>query len=430
MRFNKKINNFLTIKSDNNDSGEIWLYGDITDDAWHESDVTPERIRDALNEMGTVNHIDLRINSAGGSCVAGNTIINVLDNYKRKTGARIYAYIDGLAASMASGVAMAADYIYMAENAIFMIHKPFSFAIGNTDELQHEKEILEKVEDTLVVNYMRHFKGTEDELRQLMADESWLTADEALEYGFCDEIVQAVEVAACAKGYVINGVEFDDSINAVKDKIKEHKKEVNDHMFEYDKALEQYGVTEEAFNALNMSAENVATLASNAVNAYAGYLNNTTDWNTINGMWSTTPVENFTWPALNLQIPTVEQFITKEQAKDALGEEMDADQILALAKAGKEMDKEADTKAKAYDALVKEAIDNAVKSGIKAKGEGFNETKWRKILNTLDYAEIIDQTKEWDDEAKSALKAGKSVSNRWAGLNGEDKNTNPEDYSF
>lgn len=201
-------------------------------------------------------------------------------------------------------------------------------------------------------------------------------------------------------------------------------------MFEYDKALEQYGVTEEAFNALNMSAENVATLASNAVNAYAGYLNNTTDWNTINGMWSTTPVENFTWPALNLQIPTVEQFITKEQAKDALGEEMDADQILALAKAGKEMDKEADTKAKAYDALVKEAIDNAVKSGIKAKGEGFNETKWRKILNTLDYAEIIDQTKEWDDEAKSALKAGKSVSNRWAGLNGEDKNTNPEDYSF
>lgn len=250
-KFRKQLYDFMSLTA-NDSEGDLWVYGDIADDKWFDNDVTPNTIRDSLNEMGNVGTLNLRINSYGGSTVAGNTIVNLIDNYKRKTGAKVHAYIDGIAASMGSGIAMAADYIFMAENAIFMVHKPFSIAVGNADDMEKEKEILDKVEDTLVANYMRHFNGSEDEMRQLMADETWLTADEALEYGFCDEIVPAVAVAASAKGIRINNQEF--SHEELKDRFKETEVE---NVFEYDENLKDYGISEETFKTLNMSADSV-----------------------------------------------------------------------------------------------------------------------------------------------------------------------------
>lgn len=73
-KFKKQIYDFMTIVADNS-VGEVWVYGDITDDAWYDNDVTPTRIRDALNEIGNVSTLNVRVNSYGGSVIAGNAII-------------------------------------------------------------------------------------------------------------------------------------------------------------------------------------------------------------------------------------------------------------------------------------------------------------------------------------------------------------------
>lgn len=369
-KFRKQLYDFMTLSA-NDSEGDLWIYGDITDDKWYDNDVTPNTIRQSLNEMGNVGTLNLRINSYGGSCVAGNAIVNLIDTYKRKTGAKVHAYIDGIAASMGSGIPMAADYIYMAENAIFMVHKPFSIAAGNADDMEKEKEILDKVEDTLVKNYMRHFNGTEDEIRQLMADESWLTADEALEYGLCDEIVPAIAVAASAKGIKINNVDFSDI--KLKDRFKETEVK---NVFEYDEKLMDYGISKDYFDSLNIGAEIVMPIVETV------YKQGLED------------KEN--------QI--------RENFRNVFGEDFTDEQIIDFVKSGMDADPIANTKAKEYDKLVNSAIDDAIKSGIKAKGDSFNDSKWKKILNTLDYNEIIDQKNEWEAEAKLVLKAGKRVS--------------------
>lgn len=369
-KFRKQLYDFMTLSA-NDSEGDLWVYGDIADDKWYDNDVTPNTIRDSLNEMGNVRTLNLRINSYGGSTVAGNAIINLLDSYKRKNGARIIGYNDGIAASMGSGILMAADYIYMAENAIFMVHKPFSIAVGNADDMEKEKEILDKVEDTLVKNYMRHFNGTEEEMRQLMADETWLTADEALEYGLCDEIVPAVAVAASAKGIKINNQEF--SHEELKDRFKETEVE---NVFEYDKKLMDYDISEDTFKSFNCSAETIFKV-----------------------------IDSIKDPN-----PPAPEFISIDMATEILGKQMDADEVLAFAKVGMDTDPVANNKAKEYDKLVNSAIDDAIKSGIRAKDKDFNEVRWKKILSGLDYAEIIDQKNEWEAEAKLVLKAGRRVS--------------------
>lgn len=432
-KFKRKLYDFMSLTA-NDTQGDLWIYGDIVDDKWYDTDVAPNNIRDALNDMGTVGTLNLRVNSYGGSCVAGNTIVNLIDNYKRKTGARVHAYIDGIAASMGSGVVMAADYIFMAENAIFMVHKPFSMAYGNSFDMEKEAEVLEKVEDTLVKNYMRHFNGTEEEMRQLMADESWLTADEALEYGLCDEIVPAVEVAASANGICINGKDFRDE--NLKNRFKETEGKT---VFEYDNALNNIGISKDVFGTLNTKADTINSIAEIVCNSLyneistTGISINNLGSNgygiTTNGTW-TYPMDIVT-PQITFNGIFDSDFISKEKAKDFLGKEFSAEEVLDFAKSGMEMDREADSKAKAYDRLVSSAIEDALKSGIKAKGESFNDSKWKKILNTLDYEEIVDQKNEWEAEAKIALKAGMKVSQPWA----QDKNpdnsaVNPDDYKF
>lgn len=394
-KFRKQLFDFMELSAIGTE-GDLWLYGDIVDEQWWDDEVSPRLIRDSLNDMGPVEVLNLHINSYGGSCVAGNAIVNLIDGYKKKTGARVNAYIEGIAASMGSGIAMPADYIYMAENAIFMVHKPFSIAIGNADDMAHEKEVLDKVEDTLVSNYMRHFNGTEEELRQLMADESWLTADEALTYGFCDEVVEPVQIAASAKGICINGKDFRE--DKLKGRFKETPVKESDNVFEYDNKLKDFGISEELFKSLNISVDTVCSVIENAV---------------------IQPQQEVT------------AYMTLCDVKDALGAEMDAEMVLNLAKAGMEMDHNADAKAKAYDKLVSGAIEDAIKSGIRAKGDSFNDTKWKKILATLDYEEIIDQKNEWEAEAKLVLKAGKRVSQVEDSMNKPDNSAvNIDDFKL
>lgn len=429
--YKKVINQYITAKASGSE-GELWIYGDIADSKWYDEDVTPSAIRDSLQEMGNIKTLNLRINSYGGSVFAGNAIVNVIDSYRKKSKVTVNTYIDGIAASMASGIAMVADKIYMAENAMLMLHKPISLAYGNANDFEKAITMLNSAEETLIVNYKRHFNKSEDELRELLDAESWLTAKESMEYGLCDEIIPAVEIAASAKGIIINGNEFRSSIDLIKDKYKINtKKEVND--MQYDESLVQYGITEEMFNSFVSSGNVFDSICKSVVSSVATQIETGETKFDLgeDGKYHATQNVCGTDFVMTVDNLAVDSFMTSDQAVDALGKEFTAEEILAFAKDGMEMDHEADTKAKAYDALVKSAIDEAIKNGIKAKGDSFNQKKWEKILASLDYEEILDQSKEWAEEAKNALHAGSRVSEPYKPSDTKnDGLVNPDDYKF
>lgn len=130
--------------------------------------------------------IHLRINSPGGSVFAGRAMETAL----RQHSAKVIVYVDGLAASAASFVAMAGDEIEMAQGAFFMIHKAWSMAWGNSDELRKEADLLDKVDGSLVKTYHDRTGLPEDELAEMMAAETWLDADEAVAKGFADRVAE------------------------------------------------------------------------------------------------------------------------------------------------------------------------------------------------------------------------------------------------
>lgn len=134
------------------------------------------------NKSKTIN---IRLNSPGGSVFDGTTIFNAIKQHKSKT----IAHIDGLAASIASVIALAADEVRMAENAFLMIHEPWSMVIGNADIMRDEAELLDKVGGTIAKTYMDKSKKDEKEILEMMKSETWMSAQEALDAGFVDSIV-------------------------------------------------------------------------------------------------------------------------------------------------------------------------------------------------------------------------------------------------
>lgn len=130
----------------------------------------------------TADVIRLRLNSPGGEVFDGTAIHSLL----RQHPARVEVHIDGLAASIASYIALAGDEIHMAEGAYLMIHNPWSFALGDADDLRKQAEVLDKVTSNLARAYAAKMGRPEAEVLALMADETWFTVDEALEAGLVD----------------------------------------------------------------------------------------------------------------------------------------------------------------------------------------------------------------------------------------------------
>lgn len=131
--------------------------------------------------------INLRINSPGGDVFAARAMESAI----REHSSTIVAHIDGEAASAATYVAIAADKVKISEGGFFMVHKAWSIALGNADDMLQMAALLEKVDETLVTTYANHTGKSADEIRQWMAAETWFTAQEALDAGFVDEITSA-----------------------------------------------------------------------------------------------------------------------------------------------------------------------------------------------------------------------------------------------
>jgi len=136
--------------------------------------------------------VHLRINSVGGSVVEGAAIYNALRRHK----GGLVVHIDALAASMASVIAMAGDETLIADNALVMIHNPWGMTMGDADELRKEADILDKLKATLVNAYVRKTGMESEQVAQMMDDETWLDATEAVALGFADAIEDGIEAAA------------------------------------------------------------------------------------------------------------------------------------------------------------------------------------------------------------------------------------------
>jgi len=144
-----------------------------------------------LDGLGEVEQIDLRISSPGGSIIEGNVIFNAIKRHP----ANVTVYIDGMAASMASVIAMAGDEILMADNALLMIHNPWTVSIGDSEQLRKDADLMDKMKSAITNAYSRS-NYSEEELEELMNAETWFTADEAIEAGFIDGTIEGLKAAA------------------------------------------------------------------------------------------------------------------------------------------------------------------------------------------------------------------------------------------
>jgi ATP-dependent Clp protease protease subunit len=140
-------------------------------------------------------HLHLRINSPGGEIIEGTAIYNALKRHK----GGVTVHIDGLAASMASVISMAGDPVFMASNALIMVHNPWTIAAGESEDLRKQADLLDTMKSNLVGAYTRKSGLEEEEVRKMMDEETWMDAREALAKGFIDAIEDATPVAASAR---------------------------------------------------------------------------------------------------------------------------------------------------------------------------------------------------------------------------------------
>ncbi|HUU98920.1 MAG TPA: head maturation protease, ClpP-related, partial [Phycisphaerae bacterium] len=169
---------------------EVFIYDEIG--FWGIS--AAQFIRD-LRAALPASEIVLRINSPGGEVFDGLAIYNYLRSEKTP----VTVLVDGLAASIASVIAMAGDVVTMPSNAFLMVHNPWTFAVGDADELKKVGETLEKFNDSLVGIYAKRTGKDAAEIKALLDAETWMNGTEAVAEGFADLVTDAVEIAASAE---------------------------------------------------------------------------------------------------------------------------------------------------------------------------------------------------------------------------------------
>ncbi len=190
-------------KKEDSKVGELMLYGIISRSSWLGDEVTPRNFKADLDALGEVSEINVYINSDGGDVFAGQAIHSMLKRHP----ARINVYIDGLAASIASVVAMAGDVVTMPANSMLMVHNPWTLALGNSEELRKIADDLDKIREGIIAAYQTKTVLAKDKIIEMMDSETWMTAEEAVKLGFADRIEKEKLVAASLSDgvLVLNG---------------------------------------------------------------------------------------------------------------------------------------------------------------------------------------------------------------------------------
>lgn len=197
------LGKLLALKNSTDEEVDLFFYGDIVSSwwgAWDNTDQYPESVRKFLDDAKGKN-LNVHINSGGGSVFAGITIYNMLKNFS----GRVTVYIDGMAASIASVIAMAGDRIVMRTGSSLMIHKPMMVMWGayNAAELTEIAAQLEEIQKCIMQVYKENKKDSADlsEIEEMVNRETWLTSDTASQY-FDVEVETSLEAVACESEYM------------------------------------------------------------------------------------------------------------------------------------------------------------------------------------------------------------------------------------
>lgn len=184
---------FFNAKKESDTKAVMDIYGEIVDDKLTDSETSAVSFRDALKEFGDVKEIEITINSSGGSVFSGINIANQIANHP----AHITVNVSGVAASIASVIAVAADTVKMESNSMMMIHEVWAPFMGNHSEMRKFADDLEKINTTVFNSYLNKNPDIDHAiLKDMMAKETWLTSEECLELGLIDEITEANRVSA------------------------------------------------------------------------------------------------------------------------------------------------------------------------------------------------------------------------------------------
>lgn len=189
-------------------TADIYIYDEIG--GWG---ISARRFTEDLISLGNLSHINLHIHSPGGEVFDGIAIYNQLKNHS----ATITVYIDGLAASIASVIAMVGDTVIMPKNAMMMIHKPWGVSWGDANDMREYADLLDKLENVLIPAYVAKTGKTTEEITAMLEQETWLDGDECVEHGFADKVIEPVKAMASLTSKRIE--EFSSMPSAIKNQI-------------------------------------------------------------------------------------------------------------------------------------------------------------------------------------------------------------------
>lgn len=180
-------NKYYSLFQENNEA-TIKIYGDITSWEWFESDVSSYTLSKELDTI-EADTINVYINSYGGEVAEGLAIYNALKRHK----AKVKTYCDGFACSAASVIFMAGDERIMSTASLLMIHNAWIWASGNANDLRKQADDLDVITQASINAYMQEVNISEDELKEMLDNETWISPQDALEKGFITSIVNEKE---------------------------------------------------------------------------------------------------------------------------------------------------------------------------------------------------------------------------------------------
>tara|TARA_Y100000401_G_C8321779_1_gene225741 strand:+ start:1467 stop:2501 length:1035 start_codon:yes stop_codon:yes gene_type:complete len=179
-------NKWYNIQNKAENAAEVYIFDEIGNYG-----VTAQ---DFISELKNLKDrpVNLRINSLGGDVFNGMAIYNVLKKRQNKT----TVYIEGIAASIATIIALGADEVVMSENSLFMIHNAWGGTMGDAKDMRKSAQTLEKISQELTQIYVKKTGLAYEAVSMMMDEETWLNAHEAYDLGFVDSISDSIKVAA------------------------------------------------------------------------------------------------------------------------------------------------------------------------------------------------------------------------------------------
>lgn len=221
-----KETGYMEIKNSSDTIAELTIFGDISAEKWWGDEVTPTEVKELL-DSAEGRDLKIYINSPGGDAFAGVAIHNMLSRYSGKK----EVFIEGLAASAASIIAMAGDIINIPKNAFLMIHRAATITYGNINDIKETLNRLEKIDNTIAETYTLHSANdtTKEKFLELMDAETWLNGTEAKEY-FNVNVTESIKMVAscndsdiwekykCLPNDIKNSIENSKSEKLIKDK--------------------------------------------------------------------------------------------------------------------------------------------------------------------------------------------------------------------